>query len=374
MKIPRAPFYLVFLLLLLLGCDLFIKETPEVEGVRNVYLSMSDDAVQFLKESNAYDGDYTHCYYEEDGITQNAWIKARGFSSRQAYKRSYTIMFEDSEGNETKYAFNACYYEPSCIRNRLAFETYQDLGIPAPEITASALFLNDEYLGYYDIVPLYDGEDLMDFYNADSLELYKAHFCEYEGNNAFGDEHPLQSLTEKKYPDDDDYEGLNSMIITFLELDDEEWYDWVEDNFDVEATASYCAAHKLLQAQETELFNHYLLIVDGLYTFLPWDNEQCLFDDYSENELGTLHKRLLQDGSPVKSRYDEIMAAFVDDSSAYSEYPQNLLDRVSEYLAQVDSAVYYDLFRAFDYDDFLEQEDYLINNINNRLDYIEANF
>ncbi|MDC7223918.1 MAG: CotH kinase family protein, partial [Spirochaetales bacterium] len=337
MKVPIRMSFLLLFPLTLFSCDLIVSETPEVEGVTNIYLSMSDDEVQFLKESNGYDGDYTHCYYEEEGEVIHAWIKARGFSSRQSYKRSFTIKTEEDDESEPKYAFNACYTDPSCIRNRLAFSAYQEMDVPAPDVEATALFLNDEYLGYYDKVTIYDGESLMDYYDADSLELYKAHFYEDYGTNTFGEEHPLQSLTEKKYPDDDDYETLNSMIIKFLELDDDEWNLWVEDNFDVESTARYCAVHKLLNVGDTDVFNFYIVVVDDKFSLLPWDNEQCLYS--SDIELSRLHSRLLIDGSPVKTRYEELMADFVADDN---DVIDNLLTHVEEYMAEIDRAVYYD--------------------------------
>jgi hypothetical protein len=321
-------------------------------------------------------GAITHCYYEEGDYVENRWIRARGFSSRQSYKRSFTLKTDDDDDSEDKYALNACYADESCMRNRLAFETYQDLDIPAPENEPTALFLNDEYIGYYDMVPIYDGEDLMDYYDADDLELYKCHFCEYEGNDSFGEEHPLQSLSEKKYPDDDDYETLNSMIIKYLELDDDEWNEWVGENFDVEATARYCAAHKLLQVGDTAYFNYYIVVIDGLYTLLPWDNEQCLYDDFNESELSRLQKRLLQDGSPVLERYEVIMTELITEGYYIegTSVAEELMNRVYEYHDEIDRAVYYDNYRNYDYDDFLDSESYLIDNIETRITYIENNF
>lgn len=325
-------------------------------------------------ESNSYNSDYTHCNYEQGNGVQQAWIRARGFSSRQSYKRSFTIKTIDSHNQEIKYAFNATYPDASCIRNRLAFDAYRDIGIPAPYIEATALFLNNEYLGYYDKVPIYDVEYLKAFYGTENIELYKSHFCEFEGNNAFGEEHPLQSLTEKKYPDDEDYENLNRMIISFLELDNDSWNLWVENNFLVEETARYCAIHKLLKVGETSTFNFYIAIIDGKYTLLPWDNENCLNDDNISTGIGRLQSRLLINGSPVKDRYEEIMNELVDGTSEYSAICDNLLSRVSPYMAEIDRAVFYDNNRHYDYASFREQENYLINYINQRITYIENYF
>lgn len=368
------PALLQISILLLSSCSLLLTERPEIPGVANIYLTMSDEGVQFLKESDTYDSDYTHCYIELDKGAEHAWIKARGFSSRQSYKRSFTVKMTDLYGGENKYAFNAAYPDASCIRNRLAFAAYRDLEIPAPEVQAAALFLNSEYIGYYDMVAIYDGESLKDFYGVENFELYKSHFCEFEGNNAFGEEHPLQSLTEKKFPDNDDYESLNRMIISFLELDDNDWNLWVEHNFLVEETARYCAIHTLLKVGETSTFNFYIAVVDGKYTLLPWDNENCLNNNNISTGLSRLQSRLLIEGSPVKTRYDEIMAGLVDETSSYSVVFDNLITRVPLYMDQIDRAVYHDNHRNFNYADFLEQERYLIDYINNRIIFIESHF
>jgi len=367
-------FILCLFLLIFSGCSFLVTERAEISGIGNTYLTMSDQGVQFLMESNTYDSDYTHCYYELDDGIEHAWIKARGFSSRQSYKRSFTIKRIDEKGEDVKYAYNAAYPDASCIRNRLAFEAYRDMGIPAPEIEPSALFLNNEYLGCYDKVPLYNGEDLKDFYGAERFELYKGHFCEYEDNNAFGEEHPLQSLTEKKYPDNDDFESLNRMIISYLELDDHEWNLWVENHFLIEETARYCAIHTLLKVGETATFNFYIAVIDGKYTLLPWDNENCLNDDNISTGLSRLQSRLLMEGSPVRIRYEEIMTDLVDDTSPFHSVFDNLLSRVFEYMDQVDQAVYFDHNRHYDYSDFRDQREFLINHIYDRITYIENHF
>ena len=361
---PVSLSFLFSLTLISSGCSMLESSRPEISDIENVYLSMDDEEVQYLKESDNYDSDYTHCLMEDDKGTVHAWIRARGFSTRQSYKRSFTIMRTDRSGKERKFAFVACYDDESGIRNRLALSLYRDMGIPAPEVEPVALFLNGNYLGHYDRVPIYDGEELKLFYGAENLELYKCHFCEYQDNNAFGDEHPLQSQTEKKFPDNDDCTMLNSMIITFLELDDDSWNQWITENFDVEATACYCAAHTLLKVSETELFNYYIAFIDGKYTLLPWDNDKCLYSDSRDNAYSRLQARLLIDGSPVRTRYEEILRNFTGDE---------LLARVTAYMSDIDRAIYYDHNRRYDYQTFLAQETYLTDFLNNRITQIQNN-
>ncbi len=358
------PLMLLPLIILVTGCGMLDRDRPAIAGITNVYLSMDDEEIQYLKESDNYDSAYTHCLMEDDEGTFHAWIRSRGFSTRQSYKRSFTIRKTDTGGNDVKFAFVACYDDESGIRNRLAFSLYREMGIPAPEVEPTALFLNGEYLGHYDKITIYDGDVLKDFYSADKLELYKCHFCEFQDNNAFGDEHPLQSQTEKKYPDNDDFTSLNSLIITFLELDDDAWNLWVADNFDVEGTAQYCAAHTILKVNETALFNYYIAFIDGKYTLLPWDNDKSLYTDSRDNEYSRLHARLLIDGSPVKTRYEEILRDFTKD---------DLIARIPAYMSEIDRAIYYDHNRRYDYQTFLDQETYLTDFLNNRISQIQNN-
>ena len=116
-------------------------------------------------------------------------IKVRGFTSRMHPKKSFQLKVDGR-----KYVLERGDVLGG-VSNRIAMRAHQLAGLPSCDTETVGLFLNDEYLGCYNLITYYD-EDVL------GGELYKAFFEDYDHmeNN-----HPLRSLSEKKFPDDDDF-------------------------------------------------------------------------------------------------------------------------------------------------------------------------
>ena len=226
-------------------------------------------------------------------------IKVRGYTSRMHPKKSFQLKIDGK-----KYVLERG-DELAGVSNRIAMRAHQLAGLPACDTETVGLFLNDEYLGCYNLITYYDERIL-------EGELYKTYFEDWDDMSK---NHPLRSLCEKKFPDDDDFSNLESLLAAVTTFSDAKWQEYILENVDVEKVASYLAVHDFLLVNDTFKTNLYIAY-NGKFYLLPWDNESCI--GYNENryEMGgdnQLTKKLVS-VPEVKAAYNRRMKElFMDD-------------------------------------------------------------
>lgn len=359
---------IIFLFLLLIpGCSsVFDPIQPEIDGIPTINISMDEDSVFRLIESVAFK-QKTACLYEENGEIFDGTINVRGNISRSYGKKSFAVVVKKPEGI-IEYAFDASFFDPSTIRNRILFFAYSELGLPAPETTGVALYINGNYIGYYIRIERYRDDELKKFYSAENIELFK---CQFRN---LGLDIPIQDVSEKKIPDDNDYTALSILLVQLMSLSDTEWDVWSRENFNIEQTARYLAIHNFFGVADTVVKNFFIGRVDGKYVLLPWDNENSLgitTTYYPRLGNNALTSRLLAPNSPFKDEYDRIMSAYFFDSDLFVDGIKN---RIDELYTQIDSAVFYDPNRPWSYEEFVEERERIFTFLDFRVAHITGRY
>lgn len=243
-----------------IGCGEFTTKDDDIDigDIEKLEVFLSDDNLQRFYNTIALDTSVS-C-----SVIYNNWygagtIKVRGDSSRLYLKKSFMLKIGGK-----KYVLERG-EDNGGIYNRIAMRAYQLAGVTACDTESIALYINDEYLGCYNLITYYD-EDII------GGELYKCYFTDYDHmeNN-----HPITSLSKKKFPEDDNFVNLGILISAVINLSDDEWCQFVLKNIDVEQTVLYLVVHDFLAVIDTGCTNFYMHY-DGKYRIVPWDNEQCM--------------------------------------------------------------------------------------------------
>ena len=258
-KVLRAP-ALCLILLSILSCGQFTTKDDDVDtgDVSEVRIFLSQDKLQRLYGSVATDS-YTSCTIEKGKWHGDADIKVRGLSSRMLHKKSFALKI-----GGRKYMLERG-QENGGLYNRIAMRAYQLAGVTACDTESVVLFLNDEYLGCYNLITFYD-PDFM------AGELYK---CWFSSTSDMGANHLLSSRSEKKFPDDEDMSNLEHLVYACSSMSASEWRAFVLEKVDIEKTAAYLVVHDFLTVIDTSRTNYYIQF-DGKYRLIPWDHEQCM--------------------------------------------------------------------------------------------------
>lgn len=120
---------------------------------------------------------YVKADFECDGVSmQNVGFRQRGNSSynwaANSYKRPFKVDFNRYVDGQKFLGLGAFYlnnnaYDPSFMRETLAYETFRELGVPAPRTCYGLVYLtiegrlNREYLGLYTLLEEIDSKDFL---------------------------------------------------------------------------------------------------------------------------------------------------------------------------------------------------------------------
>lgn len=298
---------------------------------------LSDDNLMRLYSSVSI-SDSVSCSVIYEKWRGEGKIKVRGFTSRMHPKKSFQLKVDGR-----KYVLERGDVLGG-VSNRIAMRAHQLAGLPSCDTETVGLFLNDEYLGCYNLITYYD-EDVL------GGELYKAFFEDYDHmeNN-----HPLRSLSEKKFPDDDDFSNLENLLAAVTTFSDANWQEYVLKNVDVEKVASYLAVHDFLLVKDTFKTNLYIAY-DGKFYLLPWDNESCIGYNERTYEMGgdnQLTRRLVS-VPEVKAAYNRRMKELFMDDGILS----TLKADTEKMFAAADTAVKNDPNITDGYDKFLKEKE-----------------
>ncbi|MDC7218694.1 MAG: CotH kinase family protein [Spirochaetales bacterium] len=323
-------------------------DSPYIGDLDRMDLYLNDDELDVLYDSVVVDSAAV-CTYEVDGYSAEGEIQIRGLSSRMDPKKSFTLEGTLSEG--IKDALDAG--GDPWIEYALAMEAYDLAGLPVADFYPKGLFLNDSYLGYYNMVRLYD-DSLNDYYDDADGELFKITFFDSDFVDSV-ESIPIHGDSEKKFPDDDDFTLLDEFIAAAANLSDEEWIDWAADHVDMEETAKYMAVRDFFGLVDTVRVNFYVYFHDEKALILPWDSDRgYTYDDIGGNNLLTYR---MMDSPEFQEYYkEEFNKLFLVDGE--DNILEDLEDYLDDMIALLRSTVNSESAYFLDLDDFdLEAEE-----------------
>jgi len=318
-------------------------EKPDTGDLPEFRLYLPDEDLATLQDSVTFKR-YAGCRYESGWDTGQAAIRVRGFTSRMVPKKSFTLKTEE-KGHTVKQALDAG--GDVWISYSLIMYAYRLAGLPAPEFRPVALFLNDEYLGYYNIIRLYD-EELNSIYGS-SGELFKVRLYD------MGRDYPAEGDSEKKFPSDNDYSRLTRLLVNAAHMKTEDWIPWIEENADLEQMAAYMVIRDYFGMEDTYETNFYLHF-DEKSRILPWDNDH----NYTYSPIGgnnILTTRMLE--SPVFQGYyrDQFNSLFLQPGT------ENIIDdlrsHMNELAALLDTPATAEPALYLDYASFLSEQSHI---------------
>ncbi|MFG0245199.1 MAG: CotH kinase family protein [Phycisphaerales bacterium JB052] len=143
--------------------------------------------------NNPFDNTYYNCSVhllssEVDAIIEDVAIRPRGNTSRSAIKKSWKLKFNEFvPGREVfgleKLNINGHQNDPSVVRGKLAWDVYNQFGVPSPRASMARMIINDGSLvdDVFVNVEQIDDEFLAAWFDDDTGNLYQ---CTYKGERA----------------------------------------------------------------------------------------------------------------------------------------------------------------------------------------------
>ena len=306
------------------------------DTVESVYIDIDTSDWSDLLQ-NAVDETYYYADITYKGVSlEDVAFRAKGNSSLEAVasmgseRYSFKVdMNEYVDGQKLlglkKFVLNNSYNDPSYMREYIAYDLMDEVGVPAPRRAYVNLYINNELHGLYLMVEAVDGEFLEDHYDNSEGDMYKP-----DGTGS-----DLLWISE----DFSDYTGLNVEANddttdhgAFINFVDELNYGEPDDVIDYDTLMRYMSVSTSLSNLDSYhgyyAHNYYFYEQDGVFTLLPWDFNESFgtFDLGCTNDLRELY--IDEPTSVTMAERPLIEKSFEssDNLDVYHDYIQSLID------------------------------------------------
>ena len=324
----------------------FLTPTPSSENtvataftptaVNTLSITITDENWQDILD-NPLDEEYHETAITFNGVTlDSVAIRTKGGSSLSSVANSssdrYSFKVDINEyvsGQKffglKKFTLQNSFNDPSYMREVIAYELMDEMGVPTPERAYVNFYVNGELFGLYLMVEAVDGEFVEKHFTNSNGDLYKP-----DGTGSdllwLGDD--IQSYTDINLQTNEDTTD-NGAFINFVEsLDDGE-----TSAIEVDTLLRYMSVSTSLSNLDsyhgTLAHNYYIYDDDGVFSILPWDFNES-FGTFNMNCNGVDVRELYID-EPVSGALNErplIANVFAEQSNldVYHSYLTQLIN------------------------------------------------
>lgn len=299
--------------------------------LHEVQITMDAADWQALRK-NFRSNDYYAANISIDGeVVQQVGIRSRGAGSRSEEKPGLKVDFNKYVNNQEFHGYKTLVLDnltqdPSLLRERLAYEVFERMGIPAPQNAHARLTVNGEYWGVYGIVEAISkpflkarlGEESGTLYDYEWVDPYR---FEWRGDNreAYVPS-PFEAQTNENKLDDGIVEFIRAINET---AEGAPFSQAMANHLDLDKFVTYVAVENamaefdgLLGSQGMNNFYLYQYGGSKRFVFLPWDKDTSFsditFGVYTRVSENALVRKLLND--PVrKAAYETTLKRVVNE-------------------------------------------------------------
>ncbi|MCC6588913.1 MAG: CotH kinase family protein [Bryobacterales bacterium] len=265
--------------------------------LHEIHLEIAPEDWQAIHERYLDDTYYRCTFTWKDVTLAGAGIKSRGSQSRSPIKPSIGLDFGKFAPGQRFLGLKSLVLrnlnqDATMMRERLAEQVFQRMGLPYSREAHARLYVNGEYAGVYLVVEPYDahylqsrfGEDggwLYEFNNPDPPFLFDPLTPEREADI-------LSMFEPKTRADAPDAPGLLAMIRFVNESTDEEFAAGIDSYLDVSDFLAHAATEQVLSQWDGLIgvngmnnFYFYRFQTTGRGVFLVWDQDMAFVDVWS---------------------------------------------------------------------------------------------
>ncbi len=257
-------------------------------------------------------------------------------------KLSLKLCFDEFEkdypalSNQRFYGFkqlnlNNNYNDKSLLREKVGADLFRQFGLAAANTSFCTVYIDygsgPTYFGVYTIVEEVDDTVIKTQFASGTGNLYKPEDDAASFKSGTYDEDEFNLKTNSDVCDYSDvralYDALHSSLRT---SDNEAWQEGLESVFDVDTFLKWLAANAVIQNWDTygNMTHNYFIYnnpLNGLLTWIPWDNNEAFQDGDGSIEVNEMTKvstswpliSYLFDVAEYEDTYNMYLQKFVDE-------------------------------------------------------------
>ena len=251
-------------------------------------------------DNTYYPVDFHWFYNGQEKFEPQVGIRSRGLGSRSAVKPGLRVDFDRYDTNNKflglkSFVLRNNTQDSSMLHERISMEFFRRMGLPAPRVAHTRLYVNDEYIGLYTIVEAIDKDFLKTNFAENDGYLYSYQYADtfqfdYRGADpAKYSPVPFKPETNESKPDP---APIEAMIRAVNQSTDAQFISSVGAYLKIPELLTQVAVENFLVEQDGFLGNYginniylYRFQNKTVQQFIPWDKSNTFF----QNDWPILH-------------------------------------------------------------------------------------
>jgi hypothetical protein len=260
-------------------------------------------------------------------VVRNIGIRSRGNGSRSETKPGLRLDFNRYASGQhflglKSLVLDNLTQDPSMLKERVVMRFFTEMGIPAPRVVHTRLFVNNTFAGLYTIVESIDKDFLERTLNENGGYLYEFKHTDPYGFEYLGSElEKYAEFFEPKTHESDSmaslYRPIKELAWTVSESADSQFISSMGEFLDLRKFLTHAAVENFIADRdgllgEWGMNNFYLYRAEGgtVSQLLPWDKDSSFwavdYDIWTHMEANALTRRALKE-VPLQRAYLEAL-------------------------------------------------------------------
>jgi len=289
--------------------------------LHDLRLTMKPEDWQTLKDRYLLDTYYPADFQWRDSTVATVGIRSRGSGSRNPHKPGIKIDFNEYVDGQKFLKQKALILanaaeDPGMLNRRLAMGVFARMGLPAPRVVHARLFVNDQYVGLYELVEEVEKPMLLRVFgrDADGKKRDGGYLFEYRWDEGFNWTYPGRNLeeyaelfdpkTRDEDPPADLYGPVEEMFRAINQTRDRDFEAEVGRYLDLRQFVQHIAVERYIAEIDGFLGkwgpnNFYIYRFEGgsQSVMIPWDKDSAFYELYDgifdEVERTVLGRRVM---------------------------------------------------------------------------------
>lgn len=281
------------------------------EKVNVVYITIPPDSLQVIMtdiySDHYFKARFIYNYGSDSDTLQDVGFRLRGNTSRAAQKKSFKISFNEYASGRRyqgvkKINLNGQHNDPSLIREKLFYDTWNHTNMPERRTSFVKLYINDAFYGLYTNLEEYDKDWLERVFPDKNGNLYKCTYpadLVYLNDNQSTYKNIVSASTTggrayelKTNETDDDYSDLVQLIKTLNQPVSSKFVSEIQQILNVPETLKAFALDVASGNWDDYMYNknnYYLYhsTTSGKFEFISYDTDNTFGVDWVNRDWAT---------------------------------------------------------------------------------------
>lgn len=278
------------MVLLWLGCSLCLwfdaATAQEAIPVQELHLEMKARDADVLFKKEKYDRSTFPVSLFHEGIRLKGRVEVKGSFTRNFDKKSIKIKLDKGQewNGKRSIVLNAMATDASMMREWLAWDLIHTLGMAAPEVSYTRLFINRRFIGMFLYIEWIDPAMLARYGLGSDGEFF------HPDDSSFCGDLTPQSVSKpercwfKLSPRDSDFTPLIELTRQLQETPVEQFDTFLEENFDVESVLNWIIVNVITSNGDTYNKNYFIYFSNEKqkWVMIPWDYDLSFGRNWDE--------------------------------------------------------------------------------------------